>query len=164
MLFKIIHDLVDIPANYYLTLASNRTRSQYSLNFRQIPTSSDCYKFNFFPHWNSLPANMAEAPILVSFKRELSSVPILTIRVRHVSSSNEVLKLCWWGHRVPSCRHWESDWLGTKEWNALNKSALFLNFYQLCFYLSYHVLFFSRCKPPRCNSQVCIMYRKEQKD
>ena len=80
MLFKIIHDLVDIPANGYLTPASNRTRSQHSLKFRQIPTSSDYYKFSFFPrsvcHWNSLPANVAEAPSLVSFKRELSSVSI----------------------------------------------------------------------------------------
>ena len=80
MLFKIIHDLVDIPANEYLTPASNRTRSQHSLKFRQISTSSDYYKFSFFPrsvcHWNSLPANVAEAPSLVSFKRELSSVSI----------------------------------------------------------------------------------------
>ena len=45
MLFKIIHDLVDIPANDYLTPALNRTRSQHSLKFTQIPTSSDYYKF-----------------------------------------------------------------------------------------------------------------------
>ena len=80
MLFNITHDLVDIPANEYLTPASNRTRSQHSLKFRQIPTSSDYYKFSVFPrsvcHWNSLPANVAEAPSLVSFKRELSSVSI----------------------------------------------------------------------------------------
>ena len=46
MLFKFIHDLVDIPANEYLTPASNRTRSQNSFKFRQIPTSSDYYKFS----------------------------------------------------------------------------------------------------------------------
>ena len=40
MLFKIKHDIVDILANEYLTPASNRTRSQHSLKFRQIPTSS----------------------------------------------------------------------------------------------------------------------------
>ena len=71
MLFKIIHDLVDIPANESMTPASNRTRSQRSLKLRQIPTSSDYYKFIFFTlsvcHWNSLPANVAEAPSLVSF-------------------------------------------------------------------------------------------------
>ena len=63
----------------YLTPASNRTRSQHSLKFRQIATSSDNNKFSFFPrsfcHWNSLPANVAEAPSLVSFKRELPLYP-----------------------------------------------------------------------------------------
>ena len=114
MLFKIIHDLVNIPANEYMAPASNRTRSQRSLKLRQNPTSSEHYKFSFFPlsvcHWNSLPANVAEAPSLVSFKRELSSVSIYTIRAGHVSSSNEVLKLCWRRLRVPWCRHWDSDW------------------------------------------------------
>ena len=43
MLFKNIHNLVDIPAKY-LTPASNRTRSQHSLKLRQIPISSDNYK------------------------------------------------------------------------------------------------------------------------
>ena len=41
MLFKIIQVLVDTPANEYLTPASNRTRSQHSLKFKQIPNSSD---------------------------------------------------------------------------------------------------------------------------
>ena len=46
----------------------------------QIPVSSDYYKFSFFPRTicrlNSLPANVAEAPSLVSFKRELLSLSI----------------------------------------------------------------------------------------
>ena len=80
MLFKIIHGLVDIPAEDYLLPASTRTRSQHSLKFLQIPVSSDYYKFSFFPRTisrsNSLPANVAEAPGLVSFKRELLSLSI----------------------------------------------------------------------------------------
>ena len=100
--FKIVHGLVDIPATDYLTPASNRTRSQHSLKFRHIPTSSDYYKFSFFPstvrHWNSLSANVA-------FKLKLSSVSFSTIRTGHVSSQSEVLKLCWRGLRVPWCRH-----------------------------------------------------------
>lgn len=80
MLFKIIHGLVDIPACDYLVPASTRTRSQHSLKFLHIPVSSDYYKFSFFPRtvcrWNSLPANVAEAPSLVSFKRELSCLSI----------------------------------------------------------------------------------------
>ena len=57
MLFKIKHDFVDLPANEYLTPASNRPRSQHYLKFRQIPTFSDNYKFSFLTrsvcHWNS---------------------------------------------------------------------------------------------------------------
>ena len=78
--FQNLHGIVDLPAAGYLTPASNRTRSQHSLKFRHIPTSGDYYKFSFFPrtfrHWNSLSANVAEAPSLVSFKLELSSVAI----------------------------------------------------------------------------------------
>ena len=80
MFFKIIHGLVDIPASDYLVPASTRTRSQHSLKFLQIPVSSEYYKSSFFPRtvcrWNSLPANVAEAPSLVSFKQELSSLSI----------------------------------------------------------------------------------------
>ena len=39
MFFKIIHGLIDIPAERYLTPASTRTRSHHSLKYRQIPTS-----------------------------------------------------------------------------------------------------------------------------
>ena len=75
MFFKIIHGLIDIPTERYLTPASTRTRSHHSLKYRQIPTSSDYHKYSFFPNtvclWNPLPANVAEAPGLVPFKREL---------------------------------------------------------------------------------------------
>ena len=67
MLFKIIHGLVDIPAEDYLVPASTRTRSQLSLKFLQIPVSSDYYKFSFFPRticrWNSLPAMWLRLPV-----------------------------------------------------------------------------------------------------
>ena len=75
MFFKIIHGLIDIPAERYLTPASTRTRSHHSLKYRQIPTYCDYHKYSFFPNtvclWNSLPANAAESPGLVPFKRGL---------------------------------------------------------------------------------------------
>ena len=78
MLFKIINDLVDIPPDHYLTIVSTRTRSHHSHKFRHVPASSDYFKNNFFPRtivlWNSLPASLADAPSLVSFKRELSTM------------------------------------------------------------------------------------------
>ena len=80
MMFKIIHGLVDIPADDHLTAASTRTRAHHSHKFRHIPASTDYYKNSFFPKtirlWNTLPATLAEAPGLVPFKRELSSLII----------------------------------------------------------------------------------------
>ena len=76
LLFKIINDLVDIRADDYLTSSTGRTRQSHSKKYRQISTRTDSYKFSFFPStipvWNSLPASVAEAPSLVSFKKGLS--------------------------------------------------------------------------------------------
>ena len=78
VLFKIISDLVDIPQEEYLKRVSKRTRTRHSHKFRQIPASSDYYLNSFFPKtvrlWNSLPASVADAPSLVLFKRELSTI------------------------------------------------------------------------------------------
>ena len=64
MFFKIIHSLIDIPAERYFTPASTRTRSHHSLKYRQITTSSDYHEYIF--------------PLirygLVPFKRELSKM------------------------------------------------------------------------------------------
>ena len=77
MMYKIMNGLVDIPAADYVTPASTRTRSNHSKKQRQISTSTETYKYSFFPRtiplWNSLPAVLAEAPDLVSFKQELST-------------------------------------------------------------------------------------------
>ena len=78
LLFKVIQDLVDIPASTYLTPASTRTRANHTKKLRQISSKSDAYKYSFFPRtipvWNSLPATVAEAPDLVSFKQGLSTL------------------------------------------------------------------------------------------
>ena len=78
MLYKIVNDLVDIPASNLLTPSSTRTRSNHSQKFRHFSPSSDIFKFSYFPRtvrlWNTLPATVAEAPSLVSFKKELSTI------------------------------------------------------------------------------------------
>ena len=78
LLFKVIQDLVDIPASAYLTPASTRTRANHTKKLRQISSKPDAYKHSFFPRtipvWNSLPATVAEAPDLVSFKQGLSTL------------------------------------------------------------------------------------------
>lgn len=78
MLFKIINNLVDIPAADYLTPAPSRTRSNHSKKILQPHTRTDTLKYSFFPRttrlWNSLPAAVAEASDLVSFKRGLCTL------------------------------------------------------------------------------------------
>ena len=75
MMFKILHGLVDIPADDYLTPASTRTRALHTKKLRQYASFSDAFKYSFFPRtittWNYLSASIADAPDLVSFKWEL---------------------------------------------------------------------------------------------
>ena len=76
--FKVIHNLIDIPADNYLTPSTSRTRSTHLKKYRQFSPSTDYFKFSFFPRtvplWNSLPAVIAEAPSLVTFKKGLSNL------------------------------------------------------------------------------------------
>ena len=78
MFYKVVNNLVDIPASTYLTPGSSRTRSSHSLKFRQFQCSLNSFKYSFFPAtvvtWNSLPASVAEAPDLASFKRGISAL------------------------------------------------------------------------------------------
>jgi hypothetical protein len=77
LFYKIVNNLVDIPANKYLDRPARQTRSGHTQKFRQIQATSDFFKHSFFPHtillWNSLPASIAEAPDLITFKRELAT-------------------------------------------------------------------------------------------
>ena len=47
MLFKIVNDLVDIPAEEYLSPASTQTRALHSKKLRQYPAKSDTLKYSF---------------------------------------------------------------------------------------------------------------------
>ena len=76
-MFKIINGLVDISAVDFVTPVSTRTRSHYGKKLKQYATSTDTLKYSCFPCtiplWNTLPATLAEAPDLVSFKRGMSA-------------------------------------------------------------------------------------------
>ena len=78
LFFKVIHNLIDIPADQYLTPSTSRTRATHSKRYRRFSPSTDSFKYSFFPRivplWNSLPAVIAEAPSLVSFKEGLSTL------------------------------------------------------------------------------------------
>jgi len=79
-LYKIHHNLLDIPASKYLVPSTSFTRSKHSLKYdKKYSPSSDHFKNSFFVSiinpWNSLPAVVAEAPSLALFKRELANQP-----------------------------------------------------------------------------------------
>ena len=78
VLYKIVHGLIDIPPTDYLTQTCSRTRTVHKYKYQKYSTSTDCFKYSFFPQtiplWNRLPGAAAEAPSLVSFKRELSNL------------------------------------------------------------------------------------------
>jgi len=62
MFHGITHSLVAIPSEDYITRNTRPPRTSHDMAYKQIQTSSDFYKFSFFPrtiiHWNSLPANL----------------------------------------------------------------------------------------------------------
>ena len=78
LFYKVVYDLDDIPSSAYLTPSIARTRSSHTKKFRRFSPSTECFKSSFFPWtvplWNSLPATVAEAPSLVSFKEGLSTL------------------------------------------------------------------------------------------
>ena len=49
LLYKIVNDMIDIPADEYLTKGASRTRSAHSKKYRQYRTSTDSLKYSFFP-------------------------------------------------------------------------------------------------------------------
>ena len=57
MLYKITFDLVAIPVEDYLVRNRRESKFIHPLAYRQIQTSTNYYKFSFFPrtivHWNA---------------------------------------------------------------------------------------------------------------
>ncbi len=81
MFYKITNCLITIPVSFYVTLNLRPSRVSHPLAYRTIQTSSDYYKYSFFPrtiiHWNSLPADIV-ASTLPQFSLAVS-------RAEHVS-------------------------------------------------------------------------------
>ena len=74
MVYKIIHNLVDVEPCNYLTFSQLPTRGHHH-RFQQLPIYTDSYKYSFYPDaikiWNSLPEHIVEATILQLFKEGL---------------------------------------------------------------------------------------------
>ena len=64
MMHKIIHQQIAIPLPEYFKPRGRSTRSQHQHRFTRLSTSSDSYKFSFFPRtmkdWDALPTNPIE--------------------------------------------------------------------------------------------------------
>ena len=78
LFYKIVNNHVDISASDYLTPAYSRTRAQHGKKFLHFSSKCDNFRYSFFPRtvptWNNLPAGVAEAPSLVSFKQGLYKI------------------------------------------------------------------------------------------
>jgi hypothetical protein len=76
MLYKIINNQVTIDPNTYLNKSDTRTRGEHK--YKHIATSKNIYKYSFFPRtirsWNYLPAAVAQAPDLDSFRSGLEGI------------------------------------------------------------------------------------------
>ena len=63
LFFKILHGLVAIPLPDYIQHSTRISRYCHSMTFRQVSTSTDYYKYSFFPlaivQWNALPQSVA---------------------------------------------------------------------------------------------------------
>ena len=78
LMFKIMHGLVAVgPDDFGLEPADSRTRASHSLKLKQQRSSTTELLHSFpnktIPAWNRLPAHMAEAGTLDSFKSQLSA-------------------------------------------------------------------------------------------
>ena len=72
MLYKISHNLVAINPDLYITPQQSHTRHSHSLQFQTFSTTTDYFKYSFFPHtvvmWNALPPDIVAASTLDQFK------------------------------------------------------------------------------------------------
>ena len=78
MLYKITFDLVAIPVEDYLVRNRRESKFIHPLAYRQIQTSTNYYKFSFFPrtivHWNALPTSIVMLPTLAQFSHAVCQV------------------------------------------------------------------------------------------
>ena len=84
MMYRIVHHLVDIPVEPYLTTLTSMTRGHDS-RFFQIRTSNTTYQQSFFPRtvilWNQLPQTAVSQTTLEAFQNQLATHTFYTPRL-----------------------------------------------------------------------------------
>ena len=78
IMYKIIHELVDLNIHNYLQLSKEtRTRNSHAYKFQMPFSSKNAIKFSFFPRssreWNQLPAEVMLSPSLAVFKEKATT-------------------------------------------------------------------------------------------
>ena len=77
MMYRIVHELVDIPVEPYLIPLTSMTRGHDS-RFHQIRTSNTTYRYSFFPRtiilWNQLPQTAVSQTTLEAFQNQLATL------------------------------------------------------------------------------------------
>ena len=76
--YKIVNNLVAIPSEEYFTHTHRNSRSTHQMALRPISTSTDYYKFSYFPrtitHWNALPPAIPSLPTIEQFNSAVCKV------------------------------------------------------------------------------------------
>ena len=84
MMYRIVHDLVAIPASHILKPSNIVTRFDHPYKFVPIVSTKNYYAYSFFPRsvaqWNGLPASVVLAPSLDSFKEGVMAVDFTAIK------------------------------------------------------------------------------------
>jgi hypothetical protein len=78
MLCEITHNQVAINPDFYISSQTSLTRHSHSLRYKPFSTSTNYFKFSFFPHtvvlWNALPPDIVSASSLDRFKSQIQTV------------------------------------------------------------------------------------------
>ena len=76
LLYKAINKLVAVDSHLYLIPHHTRTRLQHAHTFQHISTAQNYHRYTFYPRtiplWNQLPATIAEAKNIDTFKAQLA--------------------------------------------------------------------------------------------
>ena len=76
LLFKIVNDLVAIPADHHIRYNNRTSRNRHSKQLKVESANSDIYKNSFFPRtiidWNNLPQSAIDCDTVENFKRTIS--------------------------------------------------------------------------------------------
>ena len=76
LLFKIVNDLVAIPADQHIRYNNRTSRNRHSKQLKVESANTDIYKNSFFPRtiidWNNLPQSAIDCDTVENFKRTIS--------------------------------------------------------------------------------------------